>query len=316
MVDAQGKYTQHLLGLPILEDIGDLSEAIRFPKEVLSKYRFNNDKYYHKIEVKKKPTGIRNIESPTKELKSIQKWVLKNVLDKLHPSIYAKGFVKRRSIKDNAIPHEGHQYVLNIDLKDFFTTINALQVYTLFKSIGYNKNISFLLASICTKSGYLPQGAPTSPAISNLVCLRLDRRISSYCDKKALAYTRYADDISISGNKVSIIKKASYLIKEIIIDEGFVLNDKKEKLLGPRLRREVTGLTITPRITIGKKQYSIYRKRLHDLSKMSDNLDKGFYPQAISQGIISFVKSIDSAKGEKLHAYYEKERASSTQVAA
>ncbi len=300
----QGKYTQQLLSLPILENVDDLSHALRLPKEVISKFSFNNDKYYHRIEMEKKSGGIRHIESPLKELKAIQRWVLRYILDKLSPSVYAKGFVRKKSIIDNAKPHEGNQYILNLDLQDFFTNVKASHVYTLFKNIGYNNNIAFILTSFCTKGGYLPQGAPTSPALSNLVCLRLDHRISTYCKKRALTYTRYADDLCVSGNKILILQKASYLIKDIICDEGFIINSKKEKFLGPKVRREVTGLTVTPRITISKKDYCIYRKRIYDLVR-NEIPNKN----EIIAGVLSFVRSIDKDKGRKLSEFYQKQNA-------
>lgn len=189
---------------------------------------------------------------------------------------------------------------MNLDLKDFFTSVQASHVYTLFKNIGYNNNIAFILTSFCTKGGYLPQGAPTSPALSNLVCLRLDHRISTYCKKRALTYTRYADDLCISGNKILILQKASYLIKDIICDEGFTINVKKEKFLGPKVRREVTGLTVTPKITISKKNYCLYRKRIYDLVR-TENPNK----HEIIKGILSFVRSIDKDKGKKLSIFYQ-----------
>ncbi|HHA1670216.1 MULTISPECIES: retron St85 family RNA-directed DNA polymerase [Enterobacter] len=300
MNNHQGKYTQQLLSLPILENLDDLSQSLRLPKEVISKFSVNNDRYYHRIEMKKKTGGIRHIESPLKELKAIQRWVLRYILDKLSPSVYAKGFVRNKSILDNAKPHEGNQYVLNLDLQDFFTNIQASHIYTLFKNIGYNNNIAFILTSFCTKGGYLPQGAPTSPALSNLVCLRLDHRISTYCKKRALTYTRYADDLCISGNKILILQKASYLIKDIICDEGFTINVKKEKFLGPKVRREVTGLTVTPKITISKKNYCLYRKRIYDLVR-TEIPNK----HEIIKGILSFVRSIDKDKGKKLSVFYQ-----------
>ncbi|MGQ0400312.1 retron St85 family RNA-directed DNA polymerase [Klebsiella pneumoniae] len=245
---------------------------------------------------------MRYIESPVKELKAIQRWVLRSILDKLSPSVYAKGFVRKKSILDNAKPHEGNQYILNLDFQDFFTNVQASHVYTLFKNIGYNNNIAFILTSFCTKEGYLPQGAPTSPALSNLVCLRLDHRLSTYCKKRALTYTRYADDLCISGNKILILEKASYLIKEIIRDEGFTINSKKEKFLGPKVRREVTGLTVTPKITISKKDYCVYRKRIYDLVR-----NEVSNKHEIIKGILSFVRSIDKDKEKKLTTFYLKQ---------
>ncbi|WP_396269510.1 retron St85 family RNA-directed DNA polymerase [Klebsiella pneumoniae] len=309
MTAHQGKYTQQLLSLPILENVDDLSQSLRLPKEVISKFSFNNDKYYHRIEMKKKSGGVRHIESPLKELKAIQRWVLRYILDKLSPSVYAKGFVRKKSILDNAKPHEGNQYVLNLDLQDFFTNVKASHIYTLFKNIGYNNKIAFILTSFCTKGGYLPQGAPTSPALSNLVCLRLDHRVSTYCKKRALTYTRYADDLCISGNKIIILQKASYLIKDIIVDEGFAINSRKEKFLGPKVRREVTGLTVTPRITISKKDYCVYRKRIYDLVR-NEIPNKN----NIIEGILSFVRSIDKDKAKKLSAFYQKQNTIITDI--
>lgn len=93
--------------------------------------------------------------------------------------------------------------------------------------LDIQKKISYALTSLCTVNGALPQGAPTSPTLSNLVCLRLDQRIGKYCENKALTYTRYADDITISGNKLTVIRKAWGIIKLIIKDEGYTINKKK-----------------------------------------------------------------------------------------
>lgn len=302
----QGKYTQHFLGLPIINDIDDMSRMIRFPRETLMRYSHKNDKYYHRIDMNKKTGGVRHIESPIRELKAIQRWVLRNILDKLSPSIYSTGFVRGTSILSNAKAHEGNQYILNLDLKNFFTNVKAGSVYTVFRNIGYSKEVSFFLTSFCTKGGYLPQGAPTSPSLSNLVCLKLDYRIAMYCKKRALTYTRYADDICISGNKHLTIRKVYLFIKGIIQSEGFEINHEKKRLLGPRVRREVTGLTVTPKVTIGKSDYCKYRKRVHDLAKLPEDREREFYPTHIAQGIISFVRFIDEKKGERLSKYYDK----------
>lgn len=295
------KYTFQFLSLPIIQNIDDISCSVRLPKETILKYvNIKNDRYYHRIEMEKKSGGTRLIESPTKELKAIQRWILRHILDKLTPSIYAKGFIKGKNLLDNVKPHQGHQYILNLDLEEFFNNVKSSHVYTLFKNIGYNNEVAFILTTICTKGGYLPQGAPTSPALSNLVCIRLDHRISTYCKKQALTYTRYADDLCVSGNKALVLQKASFLIKEIIQDEGFSINKKKEKLLGPKVRREVTGLTVTPKITINKQMYCLYRKRIFDLARNEEikNSDE------IIKGIISFVKSIDKNKGAKLSLFH------------
>lgn len=300
MMKNQGIYTQRLLSLPSLSELNDLSIHTRLSHDIISKYLRNNKRYYHHFSMNKKSGGFRPIESPHEELKAIQRWILKNILDKLFPSIYAKGFVKKTSILDNAKAHVGHQYTLNIDLKDFFSHVKASHVFTVFHALGYSKMMSYYLTSICTLNGYLPQGAPTSPSLSNFVCLRLDHRIGKYCENKALSYTRYADDICISGNKLSVIKDALHMVRVIIESEGFFINAKKEKLSGPKSRREVTGLVVNPSLGIGRSKYNYYRKKIFILL-MANEPKK----EQIISGILSYVKNVDAKRYGYLRNYYD-----------
>lgn len=201
---------------------------------------------------------------------------------------------------DNAIPHTGNQYILKLDLKDFFPSIKASYVYFVFRAAGYSKQIAYSLTSICMLNGYLPQGAPTSPCLSNLVCLRLDQRIGKYCDRHALTFTRYADDISISGNKLSIVKKAWVVIKLILSEEGYVINKKKEMLSGPRSKREITGLVVTPKLGIGQRKYNMYRNKIFHLCHKNDNESI-----LIIQGILAYIKDVDHDRYNKLKRYYD-----------
>ena len=299
IVHNQGIYTQRMLSLPLLQNIADLSTSTRLPKILLAKYNHDNSKYYHHILMQKKTGGKRPIDSPNAELKAIQKWILRNLLARLKPSPYAQGFVLGKSISDNAKPHVGKQYVLSLDLKDFFGTVKASHVFSVFNSVGYSKKMSYLLTSICTLSGHLPQGAPTSPALSNLVCIKLDYRIGRYCENKALTFTRYADDICISGNKLSVIKKAWETIKKIITDEGYKVNTKKELLSGPKSSRQVTGLVVTPELGIGREKYNHYRKRIF-MEFKKNPIESDF----VISGILSFVKSVDTKRHKKLSSYY------------
>lgn len=296
---SQSLYTQRLLLLPILQSLDDLSLKTRLPSSVLSQYVNDNTRYYFHITHQKKTGGVRSIDSPNRQLKALQRWVLRNILAQLSPSSYARGFIPGFSLVDNASPHSGNQYVLKIDIKDFFPSIKSNQVYSIFRSVGYSKQISYYLTSICSLNGYLPQGAPSSPCLSNLICLRLDQRIGRLCDKYALSYTRYADDITISGNKLIIVKKVWYVLRMIIREEGFLINKKKEMLSGPRSSREVTGLITHPTVGIGSKKYNHYRNRIYHLSKKTD-------PQSIEviRGILSFVHSVDKKRYEKLSSYY------------
>lgn len=184
--------------------------------------------------------------------------------------------------------------------QDFFPSIKASYVYSVFRAAGYSKQIAYSLTSICTLNGYLPQGAPTSPCLSNLVCLRLDQRIGKYCDRHALTFTRYADDISISGNKLSIVKKAWVVIKLILSEEGYVINKNKEMLSGPRSKREITGLVVTPKLGIGQRKYNMYRNKIFHLCHKNDNESI-----LIIQGILAYIKGVDQDRYSKLKKYYD-----------
>lgn len=295
----QGLYTQRLLSLPILQTLDDLATKTRLPKTLLVKYIHDNERYYNSSYIKKKSKDLRPISNPNRELKAIQRWILRNILSSLSPSPYANGFIPKKSIIDNAQPHRGNQYILSIDLKNFFTTVKASYVFTVFKSVGYASKMAYYLTSICTLNGVLPQGAPTSPMLSNLVCLRMDERIGKYCENKALTYTRYADDITISGNKLAVIKKAWTIIRKIVLEENFIVNKKKEMLSGPQSQRKVTGVIVTPEIGIGREKYNYFRKRIFILvKKEDDNMSN------VVNGILAHVKSIDSGKYNKLNDYY------------
>lgn len=295
----QGLYTQRLLSLPILQDLDDLATKTRLPKALLVKYIHDNERFYNSSYIKKKSKDLRHISNPNRELKAIQRWILRKILSSLSPSPYATGFIQKKSIIDNARPHRGNQYILSIDLKNFFTTVKASYVFSIFKSVGYASKLAYYLTSICTLNGALPQGAPTSPMLSNLVCLRMDERIGKYCENKALTYTRYADDITISGNKLAVIKKAWIIIKKIISEESFIVNKKKEMLSGPRSQRKVTGVIVTPEVGIGRGKYNFYRKKIFILVKKNDtNMSD------VVNGILAHVKSIDLAKYNKLNEYF------------
>lgn len=297
----QGLYTQRLLSLPILQTLDDLVTKTRLPKALLVKYIHDNERYYNSSYIKKKSKDLRHISNPNRELKAIQRWILRNILSSLSASPYANGFIPKKSITDNAQPHRGNQYILTIDLKNFFTTVKASYVFTIFKSVGYASKMAYYLTSICTLNGVLPQGAPTSPMLSNLVSLRMDERIGKYCENKALTYTRYADDITISGNKLSVIKKAWMIVKKIISEEKFTINKKKEMLSGPQSQRKVTGLIVTPEIGIGRGKYNFYRKKIFILVKKKDeNISN------VVGGILSYVQSVDPEKYKKLSEYYAK----------
>ncbi len=240
----------------------------------------------------------RLISQPSRELKAVQAWILRNILDKLSSSPCSKGFEVGASILENARPHIGSNYLLTIDLEDFFPSVTASKVYGVFSSVGYNKDLAILLTNLCTYGGGLPQGAPTSPKLANLVCAKLDARIQGYAGPRGIVYTRYADDMTFSAHTASKIRKVKHFIGTIIDDEGFKINHKKTALCGTKRQKKVTGLIISESfVGIGRVKYREIRAKLHHLftSKSSDF--------SHVNGLLSYIYSVDRRAYNKLYTY-------------
>lgn len=244
-VEACVEYARNLLdhNMPVIFDINHLSLLIGINRHVLYSYIFGEgDRVYSIITIPKKRGGKRQLSIPCYSLNYIQRWILDNVLSNTQVSDSCMGFTISRSIVTNAKVHLGADVIINVDIKDFFPSINIGQIYQLFRYYGYTKEIAFSFARLCTYDGVLPQGAPTSPCISNLVCLKLDKRLSSFANTYNASYTRYADDLSFSGK--GKLEKMLPIIEKIINEEGFKLNHEKTRVLRKGARQEITGIVI------------------------------------------------------------------------
>lgn len=241
-------------------------------------------KRYNYFKLKKRNGKFREIMSPAKELKYIQKWVLVNILEKYTLADSCKGFRKQISIYDNAKVHENAEIVLKVDLLKFYDTITEKRVYGLFQSIGYVNNLAFSLAKITTakhresywndfadnskevlkdlvenKPSILPQGTPTSPMISNILATKMDYRFEALAKKLGCSYSRYADDLTFSIKKEGKLPSLK-LITKIISEEGFFINEEKTKYMKKGCKQYVTGLTTTNGVNVSKK----YRKEISE----------------------------------------------------
>lgn len=246
---------------------------------------------YARFTLPKRRGGTRAIEAPNDKLKALQRRILQRLLNPLpmHPA--ATGFVRGRSIVDNARPHVGRGVVINLDLADFFSSITAERVTTAFRGLGWSAEAATILSRICTHEGRLPQGAPTSPAISNLVCRRLDERLTKLVKRFDGRYTRYADDMTISlpglGRNKRLRRKPKNkpplkrprfpsrslitTLRRIIEEEGFVIQMKKKlRVQRPHQRQTATGLVVNraihlPRATRRRIRAMQHRQRLGQL---------------------------------------------------
>lgn len=301
-MDASEIIKLNMLGLPVIQTLNDFSVQTHISRYTIFQLSHHSDKYYRNYEISKKSGKPRTISQPNKKLKGFQSWILVNILNKIQVSSSCKGFRKGSSTYDNALPHKGANTVLNIDLKDFFPTVNSKQVYNIFKTLGYNKLISTVFTNICTYKDCLPQGSPCSPALANLSAWTLDLRIQGYVGKRGIHYTRYADDLSFSGLNPSKVVKIIPMIKAIITDECFIVNDSKTRVASSARAKIITGLIINDdNIGIGKKKYKDLRAKIHHLT-LPDEQDNEILLNQV-RGWLSYLNSVDKARLVKANNY-------------
>ena len=248
--------------VPVILNLDHLAYLLNIEKEIIwSIVRFT-ERYYREFSIPKWDGTTRNIVAPYPALYYVQKWILENILNNVSIHESAFGFVKKRSIIGNAKAHLGKKCLLKMDIKDFFPSINLKRVIAIFLIFGYPHKISYFLAKMCCKDGCLPQGSPTSPCISNITAKRLDARLSSMARKYQLTYTRYADDLVFSGNYIP--HRFINFIEEILLDEGFLTNQKKTKLIIGKGKKIITGISISnDKLTIPRKTKRYLRKEAY-----------------------------------------------------
>ncbi len=230
--------------------------------------------------IPKKSGGTREISAPASPIKIIQS-KLKQVLETVYkPKPATHGFVAGRSIISNARLHKKRRYVLNIDLENYFPTIHFGRVRGMFMGNPYNLNneVATILAQICCHQGVLPQGAPTSPIISNMICARLDAKLQQLAKEHQCTYSRYADDITFSTNRSKFPSALAHLsdigqaeigdeLSSVIHDNGFQVNLKKTRLQVRQQRQEVTGLTVNRYPNVQRRYIKQVRGILHAWKK-------------------------------------------------
>jgi len=278
----------------VKDELGE-KKSFKFSIRQLKYYSNPNNirgRYTH-FSIPKKSGGVRCISAPSKGLKNLQYYI--NIILKAvyKPSVYAKGFCEGQNIVDNAVRHIGQNYVFNTDITDFFPSIKQPRVWKRFQlpPFNFSKPVANLLAGLCcikekkddgSFEYVLPQGAPTSPLITNAICDTLDRRLSGLARRLGLHYSRYADDITFSSMHNVYQKDGIFLeeLKKIIVGQGFCINEKKTRLQKRGQRQEVTGLTVSERVNTSRKYVAEIRNLLHIWEKYGYNeVYKRFYPR-------------------------------------
>jgi len=252
--------------VPVIFDFEHLAALLSRTTKYLASAINNTSSHYREFSIPKRNGSRRLISAPYPALLECQQWIKTNVLESvlLHPA--SRGFIRGQSILTNAQPHCNSGVLLKLDLKNFFPSIPIKRVIRVFQNFGYPRNVSYYLAALCCLDGRLPQGAATSPALSNIIAKRLDARLHGLASKHSLSYTRYADDLTFSGDRIGTGLLA--VIQEIIASEGFTLNEEKIRLMRGKGSRIVTGVSVG---TSQKKVPRLYkreiRKQVHFIRK-------------------------------------------------
>jgi len=304
MSNYSDKYRLALFNLPLIDSLDDFSNCTHISKGLIYKLSKFSESYYKTYKIPKRSGGFRIICQPNYQLKAIQGWILEYVLKQLHVSRASKGFQAKTSIKDNVYPHIGAKVVMCLDLEDFYTNIHSDKIWYIFRNAGYSKRISLLFTSLCTYKGFLPQGAPTSPKLSNLACWRLDQRLLGLTSKNGIIYTRYADDLTFSAHSYLLLKILP-LSKHIIRSEGFKLNDSKTRIMGPSRQQKITGLILNQNgFGIGRRKYRELRASIHKIYQLNKpNCDMELINRV--QGWLAFTKDVDKKRYRMLIKYLE-----------
>lgn len=278
-------------GLPIYNTAEQIAAAMGISIGQLRFLAFSRKtspiSHYIRFRIPKKTGGDRIISAPMPRLKQAQHWILTNILEKVELHNAAHGFRQGRSIVSNAQPHVGAEVVINFDLKNFFPSISYKRVKGLFHAIGYSEAAATIFGLLCTEPDveeveidgktyyvalsdrHLPQGAPTSPAITNILCRRLDRRLTQMAEELGFVYTRYADDLtfSASGDNLRHICNVLRRTESIVEHEGFVINEEKTRILRNSRQQDVTGVIVNSKANVDKKTLKRFRATLYQIEK-------------------------------------------------
>jgi len=255
--------------------------------------------------IPKKNGDFRTIAEPKRRLKALQRTVLKWLMARrIGASKYAMAFVKGRSIADNAKLHAGKKVVVVVDVKDFFGSITKEQVFHALKKEGINETEVSRIVEICTLDGCLPQGAPTSPLLSNIVFKHVDHRLAGLAKKWEIRnpgteYSRYADDMIFSSNDAVFHRRLLPIVEKFLTEEGFVINRDKTKVLRNGNRQTVTGIVVNQKPNVPRKERRRLRAELYNIKKSLIEGKENKFNLSRLQGKAAFIKGINPESGRK-----------------
>ncbi|MFN0054825.1 MAG: reverse transcriptase family protein [Planctomycetales bacterium] len=322
-------------GLPVFQTPQQLADWLELSPGRLAwlVHRFEADQqpvdqrhaHYHFRWLKKRSGGRRLIESPKPLLKQAQRQILQQILNKIPAHHSAHGFVQGRSIKSHAAAHAGRRVIVTFDLENFYATVGYARVVAIFRGLGYCREAALWLARLTTSDlppsaigwsvyapdlepyfrRHLPQGAPTSPALANLSAFSLDLRLSGLARTFHASYTRYADDLTFSGDEQFLRSLRIFipLVEKIAKNERFLTNRAKRKVVRDHQRQQVTGVVVNERPNVSRRDYDRLRAILTNCQRRgpsTQNHERRPDFAAHLRGAIAHVAFLNPTRGARL----------------
>ncbi len=304
-------------GLPVWRSEEELATALGMSVKRLRYFSIHRPMetapHYVTFRIPKRRGGSRVIHAPKTQLKALQRRLHELLVSRLPVSEHSHGFVKGRSVRTNAAPHVKKAAVLKLDLKDFFPSVTYGRVRGLLIALGYGYDVAATRAVLMTEAERQPvevngrvfhvpvgprvcvQGAPTSPGLCNALVLRLDRRLGGLARKHGFAYTRYADDLTFSGDEPAKAEKLISLAARIVKEEGLALNEEKTRILRRGGRQVVAGVTVNEVLGLSRQERRRIRAMLHQAEKTGD----GKLRQQ-AEGHVAWVNMLNAEQAAKL----------------
>lgn len=310
--------------LPTISSVQELCQFLELPNTQalasLTRPGSGLGRNYIDFEIPKAKGGLRLISAPKAPLRRVQRKLYQELLAKLPTHDSSHGFVKGRSTVTNAELHKQPKLLIKTDIRDFFPSIHYYRVAGLMRHYGYSQAVATALASLMTRRdvidqriiwpGALPQGAPTSPAISNLVCRRLDTRLLGLAKKSGAVYSRYADDLSFSWQEPGELKVGRFFwwVNQILQQEGFVENMAKRKVIRDSQQLRITGLVVNHSTHLPRRERKRFRAILHNCERHGLESQAGEHKDFKSylKGYVSYAKMVQPKLGVKWQAQLDK----------
>jgi len=306
-------------GLPVWRSEVELAQTLEVDVRTLRHFSVHSARdrtsHYVTFAIPKRTGGERLIMAPKSRLKAIQRRLLRVLVSKLPVSEYAHGFCAGHSVRSNAQPHVGKGVVLRLDIQDFFPALHVGRVRGLLIALGYGYEVATVLAVLMTESPRqpvsagevrcfapvgpraCPQGAPTSPGLSNALLVKMDRRLAGLARRYGFSYTRYADDLTFSGEDLEKVHALRHLAARVVREEGFVVNRDKTRVMRRGSRQTVTGVTVNDVLGLSRRERRRLRAALHQASQW----EGGGLPSPL-RGMLAYVSMLNPEQARKLKA--------------